>query len=174
MYVQHVIMDQDYVYGGKTKKENWATFEIRIFLKERQIILHFIIRIDFFLQTHHLTAWLKLSVCPLYRRVQRPICLFWHPATLPLLLGRLQWLTVCCWQQQKHGSVLQAIDWDTFYICMAHIHIIQILQIRRWFMTMAGIDNNRQTGISSDITVCLLWVITQILSIKKNVFLCVF
>lgn len=23
MYVQHVIMDQDYVYGGKTKKETW-------------------------------------------------------------------------------------------------------------------------------------------------------
>lgn len=39
---------------------------------------------------------------------------------------------------------------------------------------MAGIDDNRETGISSDITVCLLWVITQILSIKKNVYLCVF
>lgn len=50
MYVQHVIMDQDYVYGGKTKKETWER------KKERQIILHFIIRIDFFLQTHHLTA----------------------------------------------------------------------------------------------------------------------
>lgn len=135
MYVQHVIMDQDYVYGGKTKKETWVTFEIRIFLKERQIILHFIIRIDFFLQTHHLTAWLKLSVCPLYRRVQRPVCLFWHPATLPLLQWQVA-VTHCLLLTTTETWISAPSYWlRCLFICMAHIHIIQILQVRRWFLT---------------------------------------